>query len=70
MTDGINEKRPIFQIEGPSMDVWPILLSEMPICDTCYRSYIDAAPDEIFYRDSEEQLVWCCECLRKEGWKV
>jgi len=70
MTDGRNARQPNPLIRVINTTLSPILLSEMPICDTCYRSYIDAAPDEIFYRDSEEQLVWCLECLRKEGWKV
>lgn len=57
-------------------DFSPVLLSEHPICDTCYRDYLDAACDEVFYRsiigatndDGEDcgGLVWCQTCMRTE----
>ena len=32
MTDGINDNRPVKPVAGPTLQAWPIFLSEMPSC--------------------------------------
>ena len=70
MTDGINDRRPLVPIAGPVLTASPVFVEALPHCETCDRSYLDAAPDEIFYHCEPEGMVRCCECLRREQWDV
>ena len=70
MTDGINDRRPMVPIVGPTLTAKPVFVEDKPNCETCERTYLDATQDEIFYRCEPEGLVRCCECLRREQWDV
>lgn len=70
MSDGINDKRPMLPTKGPVLQAWPVYVEDMPACETCDRDYMDADPDEIFYRIDHDGLVRCRKCLRHEGWDV
>jgi len=51
-------------IDSKSPDIHPILLSELPHCDMCDRTYMEAFADEIFYQLPESSgLILCSGCL-------
>ena len=70
MTDGINDKRPMFPTKGPVLRARPVFIEDRPVCEKCSRSYSDAEPDEVFYRIEHQGLVRRTHCLRSEGWDV
>jgi hypothetical protein len=70
MTDGLNDRRPMKPVSGPVLTATLLFVEEMPHCETCERTYLDATQDEVFYRCEPEGLVRCCECLRREKWNV
>ena len=51
-------------IDSKSPDIHPILLSELPHCDMCDRTYMEAFADEIFYQlPKSSGLILCSGCL-------